>query len=329
MKTLGITLATVGAILTAPIALLGIGAVVAHEDRCSPEGTTAQILATIRTVESGGRYDEHARIGQPGTGSPSGAYQFLRSTWAGEGGYTDAWEAPAPVQDTRAERDVTAILTANHDDVGTIPVVWYLGHVPAVDSPEWDQVPNLGANTITPRAYQERWMTVLAEQGGAGCGTLDPNATRLPVDRSVLARWMLTKPHHDYPAADLPIPAGTRVYAMIAGTARIVDDNLCGWGVVVDTGPTGEWTYCHLSAQSIHAGATVGAGEQIGLSGGVPDAPGAGHSSGQHLHVGVRIAGESRCPQPFLLALWDGQPPPHPTALPVDGCVYNGLGVPN
>lgn len=43
-----------------------------------------------------------------------------------------------------------------------------------------------------------------------------------------------------------------------------------------------------------------------------------GNSGAPHLHVEIRTAdGVARCPQPFLLAIHDGVPPP---SLPTTGC---------
>ena len=119
-------------------------------------GPTEVVLATIRTVESGGDYHAHA------TGSTaSGAYQFLDSTWANYAGYTRAADAPPDIQDAKATTQVAAILTAHNNDVTAVPVVWYIGHVPPAGSSEWDTIPAPRAgNTLTPREYQQHWLGV-------------------------------------------------------------------------------------------------------------------------------------------------------------------------
>ena len=111
------------------------------------------ILATIRFVESWGDYTAESR-----SSTASGAYQFLDSSWAGYGGYRRARDAPPPVQDAKAVELVNTILRRNNGDVSTIPVTWYIGHVPR--GAEWDQVPTVGKNTLTPREYQARWLAV-------------------------------------------------------------------------------------------------------------------------------------------------------------------------
>ena len=93
------------------------------------------ILATIRAVESGGDYTAVAR-----GSTASGAYQFLDSTWAGYGGFRRARDAPPAVQDAKAVELATSILARNGGDVATVPVSWYLGHVPV--GAEWDRVPH-------------------------------------------------------------------------------------------------------------------------------------------------------------------------------------------
>jgi hypothetical protein len=118
------------------------------------DGSIETILATIRTLESGGNYTARAK-----GSTASGAYQFLDSTWNGYGGYSSAWMAPPAVQDSNAAQHVESVLAAHHGDVAAMPVVWYVGYVPADGSPDWDVVPYPTAgNVLTPRQYRARWM---------------------------------------------------------------------------------------------------------------------------------------------------------------------------
>ena len=71
----------------------------------------------------------------------------------------------------------------------------------------------------------------------------------------------------------------------------------------------------HLSIVTVSAGDDVVAGQAIGLSGGEPGTPGAGNTTGPHLHLGIRAYGQPVCPQPLLLAILRGTPIP-PTAAP-------------
>lgn len=82
---------------------------------------------------------------------------------------------------------------------------------------------------------------------------------------------------------DFPVPTGTTVKAVAAGT--VVSS---GWGgsfgyQVVIRHSDGRYTqYAHLSAISVKSGQTVGGGQRIGRSGST------GNSSGPHLHFEVR-----------------------------------------
>ncbi len=111
------------------------------------------VLDTIRTVESDGRYE----IG-PNRAGASGAYQYIPSTWAGYGGYAEAYQAPAEVQDERARADVEHVLATFGGDVAMVPVLWYFPL--AVTDPSWmDRVPNpAGGNRLTVRQYQNLWL---------------------------------------------------------------------------------------------------------------------------------------------------------------------------
>jgi hypothetical protein len=151
-----------------------------------PGGRLAVALATIRTVESGGNYTARAA-----GSSASGAYQFIDTTWAGYGGYPEAWMAPPAIQDAKAAINVSAVLAGQHGDVTAVPVVWYIGHLPPPDSTEWDTVPSPEAgNVLTPRQYQAKWMAVYdafagtappptggTEPVGTGCGATAATTT--------------------------------------------------------------------------------------------------------------------------------------------------------
>jgi hypothetical protein len=114
------------------------------------------VLATIRTLESGGDY-----TAESSSSTASGAYQFVDTTWGGYGGYARAKDAPPPVQDAAAVDLVNRILTENNGDVSTVPVSWYLGHVPVGD--EWDTVPAAPGNVLTPREYQARGLQIYSK----------------------------------------------------------------------------------------------------------------------------------------------------------------------
>jgi len=141
-----------------------------------------------------------------------------------------------------------------------------------------------------------------------------PNLTR---DRAL-------RPHHDYPAWDYGVAVGTDVFAMTWGTVTtaVDDDNArCGGTVTIRTDPDGaQMTYCHLSAVFVASGDSVGPGDLLGYSGGQPGAPGAGNTTGPHLHLQIRHDSTLRCPQTQLAALFDGDSVPMDD-LAMSGCI--------
>lgn len=142
-----------------------------------------------------------------------------------------------------------------------------------------------------------------------------PAGYRLPLDRGALARSEYDDTHHDYPAIDLParyIPA----YAVVAGTAYRISESACGLGVNIDAGGGVRYTYCHFDAISISNGQQVTPGQRIGTTGNT------GNSTGPHLHFAIKVNGGSRCPQKYLIALYDGATPPAPSSLPSSGCSH-------
>jgi murein DD-endopeptidase MepM/ murein hydrolase activator NlpD len=93
--------------------------------------------------------------------------------------------------------------------------------------------------------------------------------------------------HHDYPAADIAAPLGAPLFALADGVVlSVVDDARCGTGFVLQTLDGLEWVYCHLSYRDpgLAQGSLLNAGQWVGLVGST------GHSTGPHLHLGLRPA---------------------------------------
>lgn len=137
----------------------------------------------------------------------------------------------------------------------------------------------------------------------------------LPVDK----RWYIsnkewfTKPHHDYPAADIPVPLNTPVYSVTAGKIiRAPVGGNCGNGVIVDAGNGLQLLYCHGVDGGSVAGAkngnTVEAGQMIMRAGYTGRVEPAGEA-GTHLHLEIRVSGKSVCPQGLLVGIAEGSIP--------------------
>lgn len=137
----------------------------------------------------------------------------------------------------------------------------------------------------------------------------------LPIPRNNQPRSEYDDPHHDYPAIDLATWTGTPAYAMTSGTVSYVGGG-CGYGILISGDDGASYKYCHLNSRNVNAGSRVSAGQLIGYTGNT------GHSTGPHLHLELKYGGVLRCPQTFLLAIYDGNTPPSPASLPTSGCSY-------
>jgi murein DD-endopeptidase MepM/ murein hydrolase activator NlpD len=95
--------------------------------------------------------------------------------------------------------------------------------------------------------------------------------------------------HHDYPAVDIAAPMGAPLYALadsVVVRSWNVPDPSCGIGLTVRAFDGQVWTYCHMSVldPNVVPGATLAAGEPVGLVGATGDA------SGPHLHLQLQPA---------------------------------------
>lgn len=166
--------------------------------------------------------------------------------------------------------------------------------------------------------------------GAEGSGTIVGDMS-LPVDQKWYDQhpiWF-TKDHHDYPSADIPVPKGTKVYAVAGGKitkAPIKDINCSGCasgsygrGVEIDSGNGITMIYAHGSDGGDIPGAakgdTVKAGQMIMHSAST------GNSTGPHLHYEIQVNGDRVCPQNLLKALGEGSKTlPNIAELPKSGC---------
>jgi murein DD-endopeptidase MepM/ murein hydrolase activator NlpD len=342
MKLLAIPLAVASATLMVFPVFFGGGD--APLPGCVGAAGLPAVLATIRTIESGGDYT----VRNSGS-TASGAYQFLDSTWNGYGGYPRAWLAPPVVQDAKASENVNGILDGHGNDVSAVPPVWYIGHVPAAGSAEWDTVPYPSAgNVLTPREYQTRWLTEYSRQTGApldgatGCATLgggsitaNADGYAIPGPADLFATADVYAPHAGYPAWDWLTPVGTPIYAIRGGTVTTVqywnhnwwDEgcgtnstgcHTCGIGVTIIDIDGNHWAYCHGTAVHVTEGQQVTAGTQILTSGNT------GRSGAPHVHLEISTPdGVPHCPQALLDAIRnDVLPIPRVFDLVAEGCKY-------
>lgn len=86
---------------------------------------------------------------------------------------------------------------------------------------------------------------------------------------------------------DYATPLGTQVQSIADGVVKLASDPMLGDNVRVVSSGSREWVYGHLSHVNVTNGQHVNMGDVLGLTGGVPGAPGAGHSTGPHIHVSL------------------------------------------
>ncbi|HZW82787.1 MAG TPA: peptidoglycan DD-metalloendopeptidase family protein [Candidatus Deferrimicrobium sp.] len=100
---------------------------------------------------------------------------------------------------------------------------------------------------------------------------------------------------------DIPVSMGSQVVAAADGEV-IWAGYMTGYGytIIVSHGGSMQTLYAHLSSYGVRAGDDVKAGQTIALSGGAAGHPGAGYSTGPHLHFEVRINGVPEDPVNYL-----------------------------
>jgi hypothetical protein len=126
---------------------------------------------------------------------------------------------------------------------------------------------------------------------------------------------------------DINCPQGTPLYAPFDGVIECKDagSDSYGWYITVTAGRKRAYL-AHLSAFRVRTGARVKAGHLIALSGGLPNTPGAGNSTGDHLHYETRLDGRPVEPTPYVGSLFHAQMTPAPTGGAPDMVLYRIKG---
>ena len=92
---------------------------------------------------------------------------------------------------------------------------------------------------------------------------------------------------------DYACPLGTPAQSVSDGIVNKISENpMLGENIRVTASGNREWVYGHLSKVDVTTGQHVASGDVIGLTGGVPGMPGAGHSTGAHIHISMLSDGK-------------------------------------
>jgi hypothetical protein len=285
--------ASAGAVPVAAVADIPAELLPMYRNAANQCGMAWEIVAAVGKVES-----DHGRSNAPGVhdganfAGAEGPMQFLPDTWAayGQDGNSDGSIDVYNIAD--AIEGAANYLCANgaNRDESVRQALWNYNH----SNDYVDQVLGI-ALSYRAKDYV------------------------LPVDPAAVGAGGFDKPHHDYPADDIPVPAGTPVVAARGGLVHRIDDGKCGWGVVIDGTDGNTYTYCHFSKVIVADGAQVATGSPLALSGGAAGSEGAGDAKGAHLHFAVTVAGRSVCPQ-TLLDAWARGEAADPASAPTSGC---------
>jgi len=141
---------------------------------------------------------------------------------------------------------------------------------------------------------------------GGESGTLEfvwPVEPRLGISASFRDPGYKERFGFEHDAIDIPTAQMTIVRAAADGVVKDVVDHGLGFNYITIQHANGTSTlYGHLSKFIVESGKTVKAGDPIAYSGGRPGTPGAGFSTGPHLHFGVFQNGVAVDPHPFMPA---------------------------
>ena len=209
--------------------------------------------------------------------SPASALAIFADLLHPEEFKSDATVDVTAARDARGNRVVTSITLRQSTEYGPILLQGYLF------DPDGPRGP-------APAAYY-------SDQGVALDADM-PRPVPLPFEASTSENGDFGhRPHHPvhgkpsfHEGVDFATPMGVPLRAPVGGTVRVYPNgNGYGTYVVIHHNDAERSLYAHLSSVMVEDGTTVRPGQLIALSGGKPNTPGAGTSTGPHVHYEFRV----------------------------------------
>jgi len=123
--------------------------------------------------------------------------------------------------------------------------------------------------------------------------TQTPTRLVMPVDAPVTQPFGKVSSRGSHPGADLGSPSGTPLRAPISGQVvqAVMGSSACGGTIAIQNGNV-RHRFCHCRQINVKPGDQVRQGQVVGQTGGGRTDPGAGLSTGPHLHWEKYVAGQ-------------------------------------
>lgn len=118
----------------------------------------------------------------------------------------------------------------------------------------------------------------------------------VPIPSGLKSNFGEKRPDEIHPGVDIPVPVGTKVLAPMDGEVVVADFSFnpkCGATIDINYKNGFQSRFCHMSRIDVKQGDKVKQGQVVGLSGGRKGDPGAGRTTGPHLHFALKLNGKN------------------------------------
>ncbi len=164
-----------------------------------------------------------------------------------------------------------------------------------------------GANAAQSNSSSSGWSRVSSHSWKSG-GKIDSPLRNPDKCRNYGQNRGSGRGYHN--ACDISVNPGTAIFAPHDGNFSEVDNSVCGNGIIIkgqdEKGKEVYLGFCHLRNREVPSDGKVKKGDLIGFTGGgkkhgsnTEFEPGAGRSTGPHLHWTFKVGGQSTNPYTY------------------------------